>query len=655
MAKKDIAQKDYELYQTYRDDTQEWRIQRDKNKKFYFNEQWSQSEGAKKEAEGESDIVVNKIRSLLRMRVSMMVANKPMGRVLGVHKEDIDSATLLEEFADWHLYNSDYQVKLERIVMGQQQVGLHYFSIYDDPIADYNRGELKIGEEPYSHVFVDKAAGREWDFGDAPRMIVSIQRRPEDWYESLPPAIKKRIPRDDVQDLMVPDDEVRWYGESQHREMRDIGSPYSITPTGEGVDKASWIREADVYERTLVDVPVALSADGILYAVADPDGEFPPLVQEQLAEGTLTEQTITQPRIKWRKNISGKILLPLDDTGKTEDILPIDKYPLVPVVDEDTGNSMPFGEIDFQKGIQEVYNTAISLTLLNASLASNMKMLVDSGKAQMPDIEQFKDEWAVPGAIINMATDPVTGKFPVEIVRPEPISQAWFLMAQALAKEIEFQISTFSLRTGDPTDAPETFAATMQLGQWAQDILRIPLSRLELAFERVYNLLFTWSPTYYPYEKLFYTFGKDGAPIYQTINFSRMEFFKARYRIRAGSTLPSQTVSELGIMQNLAQIQPALIGSVIDRMPGLRDADKKEIKQSIDVITQLQQQNGQLEETVQVLQTQLQHLNEQNMSLQREQALQPYKEAVNKEIAKIQANAKAFGKLNDKQKKSERK
>lgn len=653
------AVRDWDAYQTYRNDSQDWRVDRDKYEKFYFGNQHSASEGARMEGNQQSDIVINKIRPLLRMRVSMMIANKPTGNLLGVHKEDTGTAALLNDFADWHMYNSDWQFQLERAVMGQNRVGIHWLLLHDDPVADYGRGELKVGNESYRYVFVDKAAGTKWDFSDAPRIIVTKQRRPEDWLLSLPEKIRKTISDDDLEALIMPDDEIRWSGERQHRKSDDIGTPETITPTDMPMDKGQWIREMDIYERVMRDVPVAFAADGVMYVVGDPDDGWGSRedIKQAIADKTLTEREISQPRIKYRKNISGKMLLPLrgDDLKRKEDILPIETFPVVPIVDEDTGNALSLGEVDFQAGIQEIVNASISLTLLNASLSSNMKLFVDAGKAGITDLKKFEKRLAVPGGVHNLKTDPVTGEFPVKEFTPQPLANAWFTLAQALMHEIEFQISTFSIRSGDPTNAPSTFAATLQLGQWAQDILRIPLSRLELALERIYNLIFQWAPSYYTFEKLFYTFGQDGEPLSHNINFMTLQHLKARYRIRAGSTLPSQTVAELGILQELAQVQPALIGSVVDRMPGLRDQEKVEIKQTVDMVAQLQQSDAQKQDLIGVLQQQLQHLNEQVFALQRDQALNPLKREVDKHVNLLKETRKNVEKVNGRQPKSRRK
>ncbi len=622
------AQKYWKYYTVYRDDTRAWREKRDKLEKFRLGSQWSRDWGEKLEARGQSDIVINKIRALMRMRVSMMIANKPTGNVFGVRKKDVETADLLNNFADWHMYNSDWQYHLEKAVMGQNSIGLHWLNVYPDNMADYGRGELKVGNESYRHVFLDKAAGTTWDFSDASRIINTKQFRPDDWFYSIDPKILKRvgISKNDMKGLLVPDDEIRWSGEGQHREEQDVATPIIVTPTGEAPDIGEWVRELDIYEKRIVNVDVLVDPQGIPIQHLDNDDGPTEVQQKFIDDNKLKIESVPQPRINYKKLISGKLFLPLNsDDFRTTDNLPIENYPFVPVVNEDTGNSMPLGEIDFQAGIQEVFNACVSLTLLNASLASNMKIIVDSSAAggDATDLNKFKKRWAIPGEVFNMRQNPQTGKFPFEIIRPEPLSQAWFTLMTVLAQEIEFQISTFSLRMGDPTNSPDTFSATLQLGQWAQDILRIPLSRLELSLERIYNIIFQWSPHFYDFEKVFHTFRDDGVALQGTINFLTLPFMKARFRIRAGSTTPSQTVAEVGILQNLAQQQPALVGAVIDRLPGLSSEARKEIKETIDLVQQLSQSNAQKDEVIKVLQTQMQHLTEENFSMAKKDKMRP--------------------------------
>lgn len=643
---------DYEAYITYRDDTREWRESRDKASKFVAGSQHSSNYSSELEARGQTDIIVNRIRPLINTRISMMIANKPIGQIFGTRDDDIGNAAILGEFFDWHWYNSDGQVVLERIVRGQQVHGIAWLGIYSDNVADYGRGELKFCAIPFNNVFVDKAAGAHPLFDDAPVLIHTKLRRPFDFFNSLPKSVRIK---NDVS-LYVPNDEIVWSGKGAHQEDIQTGVPLSLT-NAYPQEKGEYLRELDVYKRSVHEIQILRSVEtGKVYKVLD-DDEEPNREEKILLKKNVTDadaatlgvdpqlipklklELATAPvwRVEYYKQISGKLYVP-----NSYDVLPISNYPIVPIVNEDVGNSMPRGETDYLMGIQELINASVGLTLLNAALASNWRVLTDAAKAQINDLKAVQKNFSVPGAWIDMKTDPVTGKFPVEIMHPEPLPQAWFTLIEYFSQALEFQMSTFSLRTGDPSGAPETLGATLQLGQWAQDILRISLNRLELGLERSFNVLLEWMPHYYDFRKTFPILGVDSDKMgqEQAINFAEISSawaslatpgsIKANYRIRAGSTMPSQTVAELNVLQSMAQLQPALIGEVIRKMPGLRDSEKQRIFQTIDQVSQLQNSNAQKDEVIQVLQQQLQHLQESVIALRREQEINKVRPEIDK-------------------------
>jgi len=169
----------------------------------------------------------------------------------------------------------------------------------------------------------------------------------------------------------------------------------------------------------------------------------------------------------------------------------------------------------------------------------------------------------------------------------------------------------------------------MALGQWATDLLRVPLTYMESALTSLNNVLLEWIPKFYDSEKMFHIVGPHGDPSVRFFN--PVEFtdtlnafntlntttsIKASYRIRAGSTMPSQDVAELDLMMQLAQLNPALVGEAIKKIPGLSDSDKRRIVEVIDVNVQLQQQIQQQEEENSALRQQLQHVTQSAQSLQ---------------------------------------
>lgn len=655
----DKARSDYNFYEKYKEDTHDWRKKRHKMEMFAAGAQWSKASANTLQDRDQVDIVVNKIRPLLRMRTSIMAANKPTGVIYGMHKEDANNAALLNEFMDWHWYNSDGQIRLIRTVKGQNTVGVHYLLVYSDNQADYGRGELKITDVSYRNVFVDKGA-KEWDFSDAPRFIHTQLTRPEDFYLRHP-----NISKDES--LLVPNDEINWDGVGQHKSGVSVGAPQTV---GGSMNRGEWIREMDVYERVIKNVDIIVQKEtGQVMRILDGKEPGPTPQEEMLMAKNISEETMKSlgfdprqinpallqleikslpiARINYRKSASG-----VKDIGK-QVTLPISDYPIVPIIDEDTGNAMPLGEVDHQHGIQELLNTSISLTLLNAALGSNIRMLYDPAHTGDISPEELKSMSSVPGAYIPMKVNPTTGKFPVQEIRPEPLNQAWFSLAQALSQEIEFQISTFSLRTGDPTNAPETLGATLQLGQWAQDILRIPLTYLESGLQKLFNVTLEWIPKYYDFEKMFFIVGDHGEPLTRFINpksfdsvasaygsMNSISNIKANYRVRAGSTMPSQSLAEMSVMQSMAQLDPSLITSVIDRLPGIKEKEKEEIKQRLDKVSQLTQQNQSLQEAVKAMQAELQHMDEKSKALERQAIMNDMKSEVKDTMNSIKKEAK---------------
>lgn len=638
---------DYDAYTAYRDDTAEWRASRDKCDAFVSGAQYSTTGRDEINARGQEDIVINRIRPLLITRISAMVANKPTGTIYGTRKEDVELATTLNDFIDWHWYKSLGQVVMDRVVSYQQKHGIGWFVLYSANMEDFGRGELRIGDLKYRNVFVDKAAGAHPLFDDAPVIIVSKLRRPMDFLNELPKKIRDQIPEDIS--IYHPNDEINWETQDVHGKDFEIGMPRSVTIAYTEKEKAAWIRVFDVYRRKHVEMRgLRQKITGKIYKILgeddEPTQEDKILMQRNIGEAQLMqmgippqqvelfrleEVTIPVPRIEYYQQLSGKFEVP-----ESYEILPISHYPVVPVVGDDMGNAMPYGEVDYMIGQQEMLNASVGLTLLNAALASNWRVLGDFAKAGITDVKKFQRDFSIPGSWHNIKTDPLTGKFPIEILRPDPLPQAWFTLMQYFSQSMEFQMSTFSFRTGDPSKAPETAFATQQLGQWANDVLRLPLSRLEIAIERLFDNLLEWMPSYYTFYKQFEILGIDGTMSQREINSPRwnesagawetindLSSIKANYRIRLGSTLPSQTVFELQVMQQLAQAQPALLMNVIDRMPGIRKAEKDEIRQTLDQVFQLSQANSQKEQVIQAMQKQMNSMQEMIAAMQREKAV----------------------------------
>ena len=623
--KREIAQKYYDWYQRSRDDTLTWREQRDRCKKVYLGNQWDSRVAKRLRDRDQIDVVINVIRTLLRNRVSSMVASRPTGKILGVRKEDLVSAEEINDFLDWHWYNSTGQLRAERVTMSQQREGVGYFHVVQDPKADYGRGELKIYDETWRHVFVPKAT-REWDFADAAYVQVSKLLTEEDFF-LLNPGYKGKTD----ESFWQMDDEIRWEGQREHTEADDIDLP-------EGITEQTFIREIDTYEKFFKDVRM-LYYPATQYTEIIDDNYTPTNEENELIkQGVIEEIVAPVPRIKWSKSYGEKIF-------RFSEVLPIENYPVVPVADEDTGNAMSLGEIDQTFGMQELLNKFFSTVVLNAALSSNFKLIIDYAKAGITDREKWREEWAAPGAAVNMNMDPQLGKFPFEAVRPEPLNPAFYPLFERLIGLLQFGAATFSSKLGDTADAPATYSATLQYGEWQQDNLRIPLSRLEMGIQRVYDIILQWAPEYYTFHKVFDII-KDNEVVSQgAVNVPQMEKdgtmkimkdiskVRARFRIRMGSTMPAQSVAYMNLYEKLAAINPLFMKYLVEYLP-VREKDK--LVQELDLVMKLSQQVQQQEEQLNTVSGMLQNAIRQQSEMELRSDAEKTKIELDKIIAQQQ-------------------
>lgn len=644
---------DWSNYTTYRDDTLTWRKERDRLIKYTMGAQWDLAESDSLDQRDQLDVVLNMIRPLLRTTVSLQLSGKPEGIIYGQNIGSLEG--LLQRWLDFHWQKSNGSYLAEKVVMRQNREGVGFYMLFLDPTLDFGRGELAISHLSYNNVFVDRGAGSTWDWSDAPRIIVSKLQRPEDFYRSNP-----GVRRDES--LNIGYDEVTWPGRGYEGQEIVTGRPQNVSNSQANLfqnpSDAKYIRPLDVYERVLVNVPVVrqvltgkilkivtdmnpIDESEKLFMVGSADRLDPTLLDnlglpQQFAPFFILEETeVPVWRIKFHRSVSGKLTLKNTDT-----ILPISNYPIIPVIDEDTDNVEPRGEVDFQYGSQKLMNASMSLVMLNAAGSSNKKTAIDAAKAGVAqDFQEFANNWGLPNAIEDIQIDPTTGKFPIQEFGPDPLNPAFFTLVQFFAQDLQFATSTHSIRSGDPSQAPETLGALQTLGKWADDTLRIRRTRHELAIERLFNLILEWSPHHYNFHKFFEVTNEESS-LQETFQIN-MPFFdeftkswgllndmtaiQAHYKIRMGSTTESENIAESQLLLQLMNQNPAITKHIIQRLPMFRPHEKKQILDDIDLVNKAQQQIQQQEQQINVMNGELTRRQQNINALSKKAELQAFK------------------------------
>ena len=608
----------YRYYVNYRDDSQDWRQNRDKHKKVYLGNQWESGVSKILKRRGQIDVVVNILRPLIRNRVSQLVAQKPSGQVYGVGKFDQTIAAVLQEFLDYIYYISDGQRVFRKVAMGQQREGVGYIVVAPDYKADFGRGELKFYHEPYRHVFFDKAAGRFGDLSDAPRIMVTHLMDKEQFLAAHPEH-KNLSP-----EYFHINDEIYWTGKREHEESDEVDFPESQ------IDNPEYVREIDTYTRFWKEVPIIYHVDTGKVDVQDVN--YTPTNEENqlMQEGIIKFVTAPIPRVKVEKTYGEKIYVASEE-------LPISGYPVIRVVDEDTENALPLGEIDFNFGIQELENKLFSIIVHNAAMSSNYKLMIDFEKGNIRDKEKFLDEFAAPGSAVDVRIDQ-NGNFPVKEFIPKPLNAAYFPLFQSIIGLLERGTTTFSANLGNTAGSPDTFSATLQYGEWQNQNLIIPRDEMELGIQKAYDILLEWIPSFYDDYKVFDVM-RDEEPGTQFINKPQFNEeaqvietlhditkLKSRFRIRMGSMKPANSVAYMMVFKELAASNPIFLKQLIDYLPV---RDKMELKKQIDQVAQLSK-------VAEDQQNQLKMQSGMIEQLLKEQAELEAKDKVEEEIRKLE-------------------
>jgi len=104
----------------------------------------------------------------------------------------------------------------------------------------------------------------------------------------------------------------------------------------------------------------------------------------------------------------------------------IKDYPIIPLYSVLSDNPYKYSEMHYLKDPQRFVNKMYNETIRSAQAMSSGKVIVRTSDVPLGDVEAFGDNWANPGAIVELnpgAQDPI-------VVHPDPLNQAYFGMYQ---------------------------------------------------------------------------------------------------------------------------------------------------------------------------------------------------------------------------------
>ena len=138
------VEKVQELFRIYKNKRETWAQHAQEDREFRLGKQWSEEQTRVLEKRGQSPIVINRIHPAVETAKALITANRPNFKISPREDSDVKMANVLSNLLTYIYDISDGRTAIRQVVDDYYVTGLGYLLCYQDPVADYNRGEVKI-------------------------------------------------------------------------------------------------------------------------------------------------------------------------------------------------------------------------------------------------------------------------------------------------------------------------------------------------------------------------------------------------------------------------------------------------------------------------------------------------------------------------------
>ena len=335
------------------------------------------------------------------------------------------------------------------------------------------------------------------------------------------------------------------------------------------------------------------------------------------------------------------------DTKLYSVILPIDDYPIVPIMNGFNRNPYPISDVRKVKGLQEYINKIRSLIVAHASSSTNVKLLIPRGSMYKRKLEE---EWARAGTAV-IEFDPELGR-PI-VASPIPLPNELYKNEADAKADIEKILGIYALMQGDQGSAPQTFKGTIALDEFGQRRIKSKKDDVESAINQLAAIVVQMVQAVYTDQKVIRLLQPNTAPkevqvnqpIYDEISGEFLgrinDITVGKYDIVmvSGSTLPSNRWARFEYYMQLHQ------AGLIDQVEVLKQTDVADMEGVLERQSQIAQMQGTLqqqEETIKNLQGDLQTAQRESLHDRKRVEVKEFEARIAKLEAKIEMATKLY-------------
>lgn len=612
---RDKANDNYDLLYKYYFDRQEFITRWKKCEDFRVHQQWTAKESADLKKKGMIDYEINRIRPAYRNLIAQIMARRPNIKITSVRGINSIVVTEFQRLLYYIWSNSEGLAESRRMLTSYFDSGLGIFQVYEDPSADFGRGELLIREVSPDYIYLPKSASGV-QFDDAQNMFYG---KYIDIEEALATYGHIRGINKDVL-LKQSDSSMPLMAQSEHigpdQESVDKGLEGDLPFGVEGIvflhERYKKVKKA----HRLVQVQINAIDKVELFLVPNDTDLDAYLKEREIEDFNELDSVETKVGRVNKQTCLGQ------DVFVSEEELPIDTFPFGFCVGEDTRNPNPVGDVWFNIGQQKMINHLHSLiSLIGQSVGiphREVKKGAFSDSAHKNEIQAnmgnptYIPEYDIPD------NQPIGNWVQTSTVPGIPPILGDLL--QLNMSQIDFSTGRFPMNMGDPSGAPNTAFGVGKIMEAGDVTTSIPLTAMQICFKRVFNILAQWVPNFYTLPKYF-EIVEGTRTIDGRINelteigdsYADITSLRAKVEVDVGSHMSQSKLVAQMIYKELAAVNPLFIELLIMNDDNIDEEEKKAILAKMQIIPQLQQELQQSQEVISQLSDALGELNEDNL------------------------------------------
>ena len=693
----DMVNETLELFDTYSSKRDNWASQAKEDKEFRLGKQWTSEQRETLTNRGQAPIVINRVHPAVESAKAMLTSNRPSFRCAPREDSDNKVAQVMSGLLSYMYDISDGRAVIRQAVDDYFVMGVGYMLVYQDSSMDMGKGEVCMHDVDPLDVYVDPNS-RHKLFDDAENIIIS-KLFTKAQAKKMYPMYSKKIEnaqsdsgnkvdfnapfteREDDGEVSFPEDigrvnnteYVRGYERYYKVDVDEYRTFERFSGKEELLDKDSydeylgrpaWVLQGNImtdgsevkalYSQLLQQrqAMVAQKIEEYMYngaseeeALEIAEDEVPSIQYEEINYAMLVERNLIEIVEITTKKVKQCVII--GETLLYSRILPLEKYPLIPIMNIHTRTPYPTSDVRLIKGLQEYINKTRSLIIAHATTSTNTKILVPEGSVDMKD---FEEKWAQPGVAIPY--DPTDGA-PMP-VQPTPLPNELYQNELTAKNDIDHALGLYEMMMGNAQAAPQTYKATISIDEFGQRKMKSKLADVESALKRVGEVAIPLMQQLYTSQKIFRVVQPNNSMTDYVVNKRLVDDKTGEIKVMnditvgkydvivvTGSTLPSNRYAELEFYMDAYQ------KGLIDRQEVLKKTevfDMEGVLQRIDMIQQLQQQVEQQEGEIKRLKGDMQTRDREAINLRKKVEVEKFKS----DLDQVSNKAKAAGTLYEK-------